>query len=103
MPHTNMKIKIVWDLKALVFTIRKTVQQDTLLTDIHQDFMTSAWEHLQNQDVNVKYPERVVFFDGKGRQLDLDKTIQQAFPKANSGKRLKLLARYGCRSSKREK
>jgi len=98
-----MQIKIVWDLKALVFTIRKTVQPDTLLKDILEDYMTSAWEHLQNEEVHVKYPERVVLFDGKGRQLDLDQTIQHAFPKANSGKRLKLLARYGCRSSKREK
>ncbi len=98
-----MKIKIEMDLKPCVFTIRKTVQEDTLLKDILTDFMTSAWQHLQDKDVGLKYPERVVLFDRKGRQLDLDKTIQLVFPKVKSHKRLKLLARYACRSSKRTK
>ena len=97
-----MKIQIEWDLKVLVYTIRKAVAKETPLKDILEDFMESAWEHLKNKNVDVKYPERVVFFDGKGRKLDLHKTIQEAFPTAKSGERLKLLARYNRRTSERK-
>ena len=96
-----MKIRVKWEMKGQTVSVRRTVPEDTKLNDILVDFMESAWESLQDKHIEKVYPKLVVLFDGKGQKLDLDKTMQEAFPTAKSGKRLMLIAAYDCRKSER--
>ena len=96
-----MEIEIKWELKSRTFNEWRTVSGDTKLKDVLVHFMDSAWESVKDKDSEQVYGDRVVFFDEKGTKLDLDKTIQQAFPNAESGKPLKLIAAYDLRKSER--
>jgi hypothetical protein len=96
-----MKIEIKWELKERTFNEWRTVPGDTKLSVILKSFMDSAWESVKDKHIERVYGDRVVFFDEKGMKLDLDKTIQQAFPNAEFGKPLKLIAAYDLRKSER--
>ena len=96
-----MELHIKWEMKGRTISVLRTVPADTKLNDILADFMESAWKSVQDKDIEKVYPDRVVLFDEAGVKLDLDKTIQEAFPTAKSGEQLKLVAGYDCRKSER--
>ena len=96
-----MKIEIKWELKERTFNEWRTVPGDTKLSVILKSFMDSAWESVKDKHIEKVHGDCVVLFDEKGTKLDLDKTIQQAFPNAESGKPLKLIAAYDRRKSER--
>jgi hypothetical protein len=96
-----MKIEITWKLESRIFNEWRTVSGDTKLKDVLVHFMDSAWKSVKDKHIERVYGDRVVFFDEKGTKLILDKTIQQAFPNAKSGKSLKLIAAYDLRKSER--
>jgi hypothetical protein len=96
-----MKIEINWNFKGRDIGEHRTVAKDTRVKDILVDFMQSAFDDLKGKDFETVYPDRVVLFDETGLKLDLDKTIQEAFPNAKSGEQLKLIAGYDCRKSER--
>ena len=97
----NMELDIKWILKERTISSLRTVPGDTTVKHILVDFMESAWESVKDKDIEKVYPDRVVLFDETGLKLDLDKTIQEAFPNAKSGEQLKLIAGYDCRKSER--
>jgi hypothetical protein len=96
-----MELEIKWQLESRMFERWRTVPGDTKLKDVLVHFMDSAWESVKDKHIERVYGDRVVFFDEKGTKLDLDKTIQEAFPNAESGKPLKLIAAYDLRKSER--
>lgn len=96
-----MDIEIKWELQSRTFNEWRTVTEDTKLKDVLVHFMDSAWESVKDKYIEKVYGDRVVLFDDKNVKLDLDKTIRQAFPNAESGKPLKLIAAYDCRKSER--
>jgi hypothetical protein len=96
-----MKIEINWSMKERNIGELRTVTNDTRVKDILVHFMQSAWDDLKNKNIEKVYPDRVVLFDETGRKLDGDKTIEEEFPTAKPGERLKLVAGYDCRKSER--
>jgi hypothetical protein len=96
-----MKLDIKWSLKERHIGELRTVANDTMVKDILVEFMLSARDLLKGKDIEKVYPDRVVLFDETGRKLDGDKTIEEEFPNAKPGKRLKLVAAYDCRQSER--
>ena len=96
-----MRLDIEWKMQGGTISVLRTVPEDTKLNDILVDFMESAEKSVNDKYIEKVYPDRVVLFDENGLKLDLDKTIRQAFPNAESGKPLKLIAAYDCRRSER--